>query len=58
MSVIRSVAWRAPAAVGVKVMLTEQDLPGLITVGGWQVFDWAKSAGLAPPKDMEETLRA
>jgi len=39
-------------------MLTEQDLPGLITVGGWQVFDWAKSAGLAPPMAMALTLRA
>jgi len=52
------VAWRAPAAVGVKVMLTEQDLPGLMTAGNWQVLVCVKSAGLAPPMEMALTVRA
>jgi len=46
--VIVSAAVRLPVAEGVKVMSTEQELPGWRTVGTWQVSVSAKSPEFAP----------
>ena len=56
-SVIEREACLEPGVAGWKVTLTEQNVFGWRTLGGWQVSDLAKSAASGPPMEMVLMVR-
>lgn len=58
LSVNERMAWRAPAASGVNVSVTRQLALGAIGAPMQLPVGLVKSAGLLPPRTMEEMVRA